>query len=88
MNRIRYKTSNEGTLESVRIFMVGIKHLTVRLELGTLTYTVSDAITKDAISTGSAKSLHSLKIAAKEALKDLGVSFTLENRDATNEKLS
>lgn len=78
VTRIRYKkTSEPNVVESVKKFLNetnGAK-LKVRLNLQTKEYFVLDDNVDTIEASGIAKDLHALKIAAKDALTQLGIVF-------------
>ena len=80
--RIRYKNLG-STLESVRLFRTETdKTAKVVLNPDTNTFTIVDAVEGSTLAESAkpSSSLHKVKIAAKEALLSLGVTFSDEKR--------
>lgn len=85
--RIRYRKVADGTLESVREFRHTSNGALYVLSLtpASLSYAVLDATTRAAAASGTAVSLHRLKILARDALAALGVELSREERKKRSE---
>jgi hypothetical protein len=84
--RIRY-SKGAGVLKSVKQFQHPTNGGRFSIEINPLDngYTVKDEIAEIVVASGNAKTLSRAKIAAKEALANLGISFESETR--TKEKI-
>jgi hypothetical protein len=82
MLRIRYQDTEVPEIKaSVKMYVLPDgRECQVRIDEATRAYVVVDAITKAAIASGMATSMHKVKIAAKEALEAMGVKFDDEKR--------
>lgn len=84
--RIRYKSIGDNLLKSVRVFSVNDTALSVTLDTENKRFTIVDENSGDEVMTGGkTKNLAVLKIQAKKALSDLGVSFGEETRNRGND---
>lgn len=85
--RVRYTELTSDTLQSVRTYHTndGI-NVRVLINTGTLEYLlVNDK--NMVLNQGKGSYLHETKIKAKKALSSLGVSFSEENRNRTQENV-
>lgn len=83
--RIRYST-NEGILKSVKTFVHPTNGGRFRVEINpvSLQFLITDTTADMEVVSGKASNLHSVKIAAKNALVELGVVFQAEARKDKN----
>lgn len=79
--RIRYKNT-DGTLKSVKSFQHPTNggRFSVTINSADNTFIIRDEMADRAVSNGSGTNLHRTKIAAKNALMDLGIEFGEETR--------
>jgi hypothetical protein len=82
--RIRYsKSQDKRVLNSKNVYhhpSNGARYR-VQIDLNSLTWTILDDASNIRVTAGAGKHPHKLKIAAKEALMDLGIPLTPESRD-------
>jgi len=78
-NRIRYSKTANSTLVSVRSFLANGNNYKVELHPDRMMFYVT--VGGEVVEQGTGVSLANLKIKAKKALTDLGVSFDKETRD-------
>src|SRR4051812_39350414 len=83
--RIRY-VKYENQLLSKKIFTVRGTDYNISLNTDDMTYTVNKTSNMDVASHGAAPTVNLLKIAAKKALQELGVSFKNESRLTKKDK--
>ncbi len=82
--RIRY-TKNLGVLKSVKEFQHPTNGGRFSVEINPLdnSYTIKDEMAEMVMTTGRGKTLNKAKMAAKEELAKLGISFESETRAKT-----
>lgn len=88
MTRIRYiNTGNENVIKSSKIFAHdtnGTRYV-IRIDKSDLKFEIVEDTTDMVAKTGRAVNLHQVKMKAKQALVDLGISFSQEARDREDE---